>query len=156
MHTLRMRIPAALLITAVAIVTPALADSYTNARFGYTLAYPAHIFAAQPEAENGDGRHFKALAGGADLAVWASYNAAEQTPSDIASSVASNCAPAQQPYRLIKPTLVVVSCPTAEGILYRKTYIRGDVLTSFELTYPASGKVRWDAVVNKLTLTPAR
>ncbi|HUO88259.1 MAG TPA: hypothetical protein VMU08_03720 [Rhizomicrobium sp.] len=146
---------AATLVSATALA-PALADSYTNARFGYTLTYPAGVFAPQPEAENGDGRHFTALHGAADLAVWGAYNALDQSASDIANGVASNCAPAPQPYRLIKPTVVVVSCSTANGILYHKTYIRGDVLTSFELTYPASDKVRWDAVAGKLRLTPAK
>ena len=113
------------------------------------------MFAPQPEADNGDGRHFKALSGGADLAVWGAYNAADQSPDTIANGVASNCAPAPQPYRLIKPTVVVVSCPTASGILYHKTYIRGDVLTTFEFIYPASEKARWDAIVGTLKLTPA-
>jgi hypothetical protein len=138
------------------IAAPALADGYTNARFGYTLTYPARTFTPQPEPDNGDGRHLKALSGEADLAVWGAYNALNQSASDIANGVASNCAPAPQPYRLIKPTVVVVSCPTPGGILYHKTYIRGDVLTTFELTYPASQRARWDAVVGEITLAPAK
>ena len=38
-----------------AYIYDALADSYTNARFDYTLSYPTGLFAPQPEAENGDG-----------------------------------------------------------------------------------------------------
>ena len=139
-----------------AISAPALADGYTNARFGYTLTYPARMFTPLPEADNGDGRHLKALSGGADLAVWGAYNALNQSANDIANGVASNCAPSPQPYRLVKPTVVVVSCPPANGILYHKTYIRGDVLTTFELTYPASEKSLWDPVVGKITLVPAK
>src|SRR5258708_1624236 len=119
-----MRPIAAALIAVAALITPALADSYTNARFGYTLSYPAGLFAPQRESDNGDGRHFKALHGGADLAVWGGYNANDQSAGDIADGVASNCLPAPQPYRLVRPTVVVVSCPTADGVVYHKTYIR--------------------------------
>jgi hypothetical protein len=151
-----MRTVAVTLLIFTALTTPALADSYGNARFGYTIDYPAGLFAPQPEAENGDGRHFTALHGGADLAVWGGYNANDQSPDDIATTAAGDCVSAPKPYRLVKPTVVVVSCATANGVLYHKTYIRGDVLTTFELTYPAAEKARWDAVVGKLTLTPAK
>ncbi|MBL6854137.1 MAG: hypothetical protein ISS15_10870 [Alphaproteobacteria bacterium] len=147
-----------LLIVAVlcAVATPALSASYTNDRFGYTLTYPDNTFAPQPEAENGDGRHFTALHGRADLAVWGGYNALNQSPSDIAGETAANCTSDAAPYRLVKPTVVVVSCLTRDGVVYRKTYIRGDTLTSFQLTYPASEKARWDAMIGKITLAPAK
>ena len=157
MHTAGMRILAATLsIAAVLLATPALADSYANARFGYTLTYPSNTFAPQPEAENSDGRHFLALHGGADLAVWGSYNALNQTPADIAGETLADCTGAAAPYKLVRPTVIVVSCATKDGVVYRKTYIRGDTLTTFELTYPASERARWDAIPGKLTLTPAR
>lgn len=140
----------------LALAAPAQADSYANARYGYTLFYPAGLFAAQPESDNGDGRHFRALSGGADLAVWASYNVSKQSAADIANGAAGNCLPSPAPYRLVRATVVVVSCPTANGVLYHKTYIRGDVLTSFELTYPKAERARWDAVAGQLTLTPAK
>jgi hypothetical protein len=155
MHRRRMKTLAATLLILAALTVPASADSYANARFGYVLTYPAGAFAPQPEAANGDGRHFKALQGGADLAVWGGYNALEQTPADMAKEAARDCASAR-PYRLVRPTLVVVSCPTATGVLYHKTYIRADVLTTFEFTYPAAEHARWDKVVGQLTLTPAK
>jgi hypothetical protein len=151
-----MRTAAASLASLAALTAPALADGYANARYGYTLDYPAGLFAPQPEAENGDGRHFKALSGGADLAVWGAYNAADQSANDIAAETTADCTGGAAPYRLVKPTVIVVSCQTADGIVYRKTYIRGDVLTSFELTYPASERTRWDALVSKLVLIPAK
>lgn len=145
---------AATLLGLVAFTAPAAADSYTNARYGYTIEYPPGVLAAQPEPDNGDGRHFTAP--GADLAVWASYNALNQSAADIAREAAGDCLPRAQVYRLIKPTVVVVSCPTAKGILYRKTYLRGDILTSFEFTYATAGRARWNGVVARITLTPAK
>jgi len=140
--------------TLCVLASPTLAADYTNSRFGYSITYPDGLFAPQPEAENGDGRHFTALHGGADLAVWGGYNALSETPNDIAGETMAQCT--GTPYKLVKPTVVVVSCATKDGVVYRKTYIRGDVLTSFELTYPASEKARWDAVIGKLTLAPAQ
>ena len=154
MHTAGMRIPAATAIAVVLLATPALAGDYTNSRFGYSITYPDGLFTPQPEAENGDGRHFLAQ-GGADLAVWGGYNALDQSPADIAGETLANCTGAAAPYKLVKPTVVVVSCLTKDGVVYRKTYIRGDVLTSFELTYPAADRARWDAVIGKLSLAPA-
>src|SRR5690348_10551026 len=99
-----MRILAATLFMALALALPARAGSYTNARFGYTLIYPNDRFTPQPEAENGDGRHFTARSGAADLAVWGAYNALEQTPDDIAAQTTTDCT--ATPYRLVKPTVV--------------------------------------------------
>lgn len=151
-----MRNVAAAFVAVALLTSPAWADSYANARFGYALTYPAGLFVPQPEADNGDGRHFKALHGSADLAVWGGYNALEQSAGDIANLAAQDCAPSSKPYRLVMPTLVVVSCPTAPGVLYHKTYIRADVLTTFELIYPAAEHARWDKVIGKLALTPAK
>ncbi len=143
-------------VCLAALTAPAWADLYGNARYGYTLDYPAGLFAPQPEADNGDGRHFKALKGGADLAVWANYNAMDDTPSAIADTAAGDCLASPAPYRLVRATLVVVSCPTAKGILYRKTLIRDDLLATFELIYPQAERARWDAVVPRLKLTLPR
>ena len=46
-HSTRMRTLAAALLCLAALTAPALADSYTNARFGYTLTYPGGLFAPQ-------------------------------------------------------------------------------------------------------------
>ena len=68
----------------------------------------------------------------------------------------ADCTGAAAPYKLVRPTVVVVSCTTMGGVAYRKTAIRGDVLISYELTYPTAQKARWDAVIGKLSLTPAK
>ena len=143
-----------MVLAALLAAMPARAGDYTNSRFGYSITYPDGLFTPQPEAENGDGRHF--LAHGADLAVWGGYNALNESPGDIAGETLSKCAGTAAPYKLVKPTVVVVSCLTKDGVVYRKTYIRGDVLTSFELTYPAAERARWDAVIGTLRLSPAK
>jgi len=148
-----MRNHAAAALCLALLTAPAWADSYGNARYGYLLDYPAGLFAPQPEADSGDGRHFTALKGGADLAVWANYNAQEDSPSAIADTAAGDCLASPAPYRVVRATLVVVSCRTAKGILYHKTLISDDLLATFELTYPQAERARWDAVVPRLKLT---
>jgi hypothetical protein len=135
-------------VAGQSLETPA---TYANARFGYTIAYPANLFRAEPEAENGDGRKFRARHGAANFSVWAGYNALEQTPAEIAAEAGAACLHQPPVYRIVKAMLVAVSCETADGIFYRKTLIRGDVLTSFEMTYPASERARWDSVLAKIS-----
>ncbi|MDF0599360.1 hypothetical protein P1J78_01315 [Psychromarinibacter sp. C21-152] len=55
-------------------------QTYTNARFGTTIDYPAARFDPMPPPQNGDGRSFEARDGGGSFAVWGSYNALEDTP----------------------------------------------------------------------------
>jgi hypothetical protein len=131
---------------------------YHNARYGYWISYPADLFEAEPESSDGDGRRFHALRGGAYFVVWASYNSLQQTPADIAAEASQDCLPKSAPYRVMKVTLVAVSCEAKNGIYYRKTLIRGDVLTSFEMTYPSEERAVWDPVVTKISgsLTAAK
>jgi len=141
----------ALLLTPAAAQNLTAPATYHNARFGYSISYPADLFAAEPESANGDGRRFHALDGGAHFAVWASYNSLQQTPTDIAAEAASGCLASSSPYRVMKVTLVAVSCETKDGIYYHKTLIRGDVLTSFDMTYPAVERSRWDPIVAQIS-----
>jgi hypothetical protein len=98
-----MRMLAAVFLALATLTASACADSYENARFGYHLTYPTGLFAPQPESDNGDGRHFKARNGGADIAVWGAFNALEQSPSDIADEVAHDCASSTQPTGWSRP-----------------------------------------------------
>ena len=132
--------------------------TYHNARYGYAISYPADLFKAEPEAVNGDGRKFHALKGGANFAVWAGYNSLQQTPAGIADEASADCLSKSAPYRVAKASLVAVSCETKDGIFYRKTLIRGDVLTSLEMTYPPGERATWDPVVTQISasLTAAK
>ncbi len=43
--------------------------TYSNARFDYSISYPAGLLEAQGEADNGDGQTFRAKDGHAEMHV---------------------------------------------------------------------------------------
>ncbi|MGH6872053.1 MAG: hypothetical protein ACREHE_11160 [Rhizomicrobium sp.] len=132
---------------------------YVNARYGYSISYPAELLTPQPEAENGDGRAFKAKVGKAEFLVFAESNALNETPEALAGEAEADCPTHHADYRIAKSTLVAVSCVTSTDILYRKTPIRDDILTTISARYPKSERTRWDSVVvemaDSLTLAQA-
>lgn len=136
----------------LAPLTPANAATYTNVRYGYWLSYPADLMVAEREADAGDGRSFRARQGTATMAVWATWNlhdgAVDQSPEGVAREAASDCVRGPIPYRVVKPSLVAVSCITPRGhVIYQKTLINKEVLTSVRFEYPNSENARWDDVV---------
>ncbi|HTR87972.1 MAG TPA: hypothetical protein VMI56_26050 [Reyranella sp.] len=135
---------------------PSLA-TYANSRFGYTVEYPADLLVPQEEAENGDGRAFEARHGRAQILVYGGYNALNESPAELAGRAETDCAGHHAQYRVAKPNLVAISCTTTDGILYQKTMIRGDTLTTLRAAYPSSERKVWDGVVARMSrsLVPA-
>jgi hypothetical protein len=121
--------------------------TYANSRFGYTIEYRADLLLPQPEAENGDGRAFHAKTGKAQILVYGGYNALEQSAADMAHEAEKDCASRPAQYRVVKPGLVAISCKARAGILYQKTLIRGDTLTTMRATYPENERKLWDSVI---------
>ena len=143
------------LIAAVAMAgaAPAADAVYVNARFGYELSYPTDRLVAQPEASNGDGRRFRARDGSAEMAVWGGYNALEQSPAALARAVVdTDCGGRTPALRVARADLVAVSCLKADGrIVYQKTLIHSDVLTTLRFDYPAAERATWDPVVKRVS-----
>src|SRR5258707_225555 len=53
--------------------------TYHNARFDYSISYPADVLIPQGESENHDGQKFRSRDGRAEMLVYGSYNALNQT-----------------------------------------------------------------------------
>jgi hypothetical protein len=143
------RLPLAIAFAAFAFAASGASTlaTYANARFGYTIEYPADLLVPQPEAENGDGRAFDTKTGKAQILVYGGYNALDESPAELANHAEKDCAGGHAQYRVVKPALVAVSCMTKDGILYQKTLIHGDTLTTLRAAYPARERGQWDAVV---------
>jgi hypothetical protein len=140
-----------LALGALAIALPAAAaptQTYLNARYGYSIAYPSDL-KAEPESDNGDGRVFTSADGSVEARVWANYNATDETPGRLAADAASDCTSAPTYHRVAKG-FVAISCRKGADILYQKTLIHKDLLATFEITYPAADHARWDAVVAQM------
>ncbi len=150
------RLTAAVLALLMFAAAPAMSQElsrYTNARFGYSISYPAGLLRAMPEAENGDGRVFRARHGRAEARVWGAYNALEHTPAQIADEIAVDCLNRATAYRVVRHGMVAVSCLTVEGIIYQKTLIRGHRLMGFSMVYSAGERRTWDPVVARMAAT---
>jgi hypothetical protein len=148
-------------IAMASIVSSASASyaiaTYTNDRFGFVIVYRSDLLLPQPEAENGDGRAFNAKSGKAQILVYGGYNALSESPSELATRAESDCTGHRAQYRVVKPKLVAISCITAGGILYQKTMIVNDTLTTLRATYPANERKTWDGVIAAMSrsLVPA-
>ncbi len=138
-----------LLAAALFIPGPARAGAgdavYANARFGYSLTYPADLFTPGPESENGDGRTFDGP-DGARLLVFASHNALGSTVA--AAFDEERLAPGLEvTYSVKKKDWFVVSGVKDGMIVYRKSILKDDVWHTLELTYPYGLKARIDPLV---------
>ena len=137
-------------LTALAFqAAPLKYQTYQNARFGYSIPYPAALVKPQPEADNGDGRRFVSADGATILTVYAGYNAVEHT-------VAQQLDMSRQTWRekgatvtLAKalPTGYVLSGTLKGAIFYEKAALQNDVFSTFIWQYPAAQKQRMDPVV---------
>ena len=126
--------------------------TYVNARFGYSVSYPADLLVPEPEADNGDGRRFHARRGTAAMLVWGAYNAEKQSPAGIARQYEADCGAGKVTYKVAKPALVAFSCITPAGrLIYQKTLIRRDVLATVRFEYPAAEQATWNPVVQRVS-----
>jgi len=145
-----------------ALIVPAVAaeiDIYSNARYGYSVSYPRDLLRPLPEADNGDGRIFKAKTGAAEFRVFAEGNALDESAELIAKRAESDCPDRKASYRVVKPALVVVSCTMTNGhVYYQKTLIRGGMETTMTANYPKSEGQIWARAVSVMskTMTAAR
>lgn len=65
-------------------------QTYTNARFGTTVDYPADRFRPLPPPQNGDGQAFESTDGSATFRVWGSHNVLDDTPGSRMGSTLGN------------------------------------------------------------------
>lgn len=150
MNTMRhRRIPMCIsvgLALSSALSGPVLADVYANVRFGYQITYPAE-FRRGRESDNGDGIVLHPLAKSqADFRVYGSYNALNQSPSDLAAETAHDCT--REPTLLITNSrLVAVSCISGTDVIYRRTLISSERLVTFFAKYPRAEMTHWDAAL---------
>jgi hypothetical protein len=119
--------------------------TYTNARFGYSIKYPAGVLVPQGESENGDGQRFISPDGRSVLTVWGSHNA-------LGESLEENFRQALQDvggkvtYQVKKGNWYVFSGYRGGAILYQKTYLINGVFKTFTWEYPEEQRGLFDRV----------
>src|SRR5262249_34542702 len=129
--------------------TPAY-HTYSNARFAYSISYPANLLAPQGEAENGDGQAFRSKDGGAEMRVWGQYNVNNETLRVAFDKAVSEWGKGVS-YKVMRPGWFVVTALVDGKIHYRKTMLRRDVFKTFEIEYHESQKATYDPVTARVS-----
>src|ERR1043165_4857848 len=131
----------ACLVVAVASGQIVLAQNsyqtYANARFKYSISYPADLLVPQGEAENGDGQVFREKSDSSvEMRVYGGYNAMNETLRSRYADLVHKWANGVT-YKVIRRDWFVVSAMVNGKIHYQKTILRGDVFKTFEIEYDA-------------------
>ena len=124
--------------------------TYANARFNYSISYPANLLTAQGEAENGDGQVFSAKDGSAEMRVYGRYKVNNETLSSVYSGVVREWGKSVN-YKVMKSNWFVVSALANGKIKYQKTILHGDVLKTFQIEYDAKRRETYDAVTTRIS-----
>jgi len=167
-----MKFPNAMMVVALAVLTagPSAAregtggfgwTSYRNERYGFSLQYPAEIFATERTSEAGDGAVFATANGEAKLLVGALPNEDRQSVASYQDYVRRNSYGGfGVDYRPLGTNWFVLSGDGNGQTFYEKVMFScdGRLISSFALIYPTADKRRFDAVVEGIqaTFRPAR
>lgn len=146
----------ATLVIALGVLMPAVRaakaqagyNTYSNARFDYSISYPAKLLIPQGEAENGDGQKFLSKDGRTEMLVYGSNNALDQT---LRQAYQEEISTAQHPtrkvtYQLLRADWFVVSGVEQGRVFYQKTFLRRGVFKTFRIEYDESQRGTFDPV----------
>jgi len=124
--------------------------TYTNARFKYSISYPADLLIPQGEAENGDGQVFKEKSSSSvEMRVYGSYNALNETLRNRYEKLAREWGNGVT-YRVIRQDWFVVSAMVNGKIHYQKTILRRDTFKTFEIKYDAVRGSTYNDVTDRI------
>jgi hypothetical protein len=131
-------------------------DTYSNARFKYSIEYPVSRLAPQDEAQNGDGRLFEDKKGIAELRVWGQYNALFDT---LKTAYAHDLKERGTgvTYKLLRDNSYVISGKSGDKVYYQKTILSGNdgdadaVFATFTLEYSSTEKNIFDAIATHVS-----
>lgn len=111
--------------------------TYTNARFKYSIVYPADLLIPQGESENGDGQVFKEKGSSSvEMRVYGGYNVLNQTLRSRYEELTRKWSNGVT-YKVLRKDWFVVSALVNGKIHYQKTILRGDTFKTFEIEYDA-------------------
>lgn len=125
-------------------------DCYTNHKYGYLLAWPKKLLAAQGESDAGDGQIFVAPDGWARLTCWAGFNSVVNQPLKKAFQEAQREPGLQVTYKTLRKDFFVVSGVKDGNIFYRKTVRTALVQATFVLTYDQALKDEFNPLVGDM------
>jgi len=127
--------------TALAASQPVMAfpqnnyKTYSNARFKYSISYPADLLVPQGEAENGDGQVFKEKSSSSvEMRVYGGFNVLNETLRSRYEKLVRDWGKGVT-YKVMRQDWFVVSAMVNGKIHYQKTILRSDTFKTFEIEY---------------------
>ena len=156
------RIGFAAQVLAIALLADgALAQNSTwtehrNARYGFSLQYPADVFAIERTTEAGDGEVFAARDGEAKLLVGALVNQSSYTPSTYQAYIAAHSYGQYRiDYKPLGRTWFALSGDGQGKTFYEKVMFScdGRLINSFAMIYPTEQSSTFDPIVERVEKT---
>lgn len=120
--------------------------TYSNARYNYSIAYPANLLTPQGEADNGDGQAFRSSDGAAEMRVYGS----QDLGGGLSGAYSEAQAGKEVTYKTMKGNWFVVSGRDGGKIFYQKTLFKGGVFKTFLIEYSEAQKSIYDAVTARV------
>ena len=115
-------------------------STYSNSRFSYSVSYPAALLIPQGEAANGDGQKFLSRDGRAEMIVYGSNNALDQSLRNLYNEQlrGGNRPKKAVTYKVLRDNWFVISGYEGDRVFYQKTIFRGGVFKTFRIEYDKS------------------
>ena len=129
---------------------------YVNARFGFSLRYPANLFEPERRSEAGDGQVFAGIRGRGRLLVGALENSDRQTVGSYMNVIRQESyAEYKVDYAPRGATWFVLSGQNDRDVFYEKVIFScsGRIINSFALIYPVESKREFDPIVEGIEKT---
>ena len=120
--------------------------TYTNARYGFSIAYPVGILVPQGESDNGDGQRFASRNGSASLVAFGE-NRLDRSLADEFRSAQEN---RSVTYKVLKRDMFVVSGFGNGKIFYQKTLLRGNSFKTFVIEYDEGERGTFDPITSRI------
>ncbi len=122
---------------------------YHNARFDYSISYPANLLIPQGEAVNGDGQRFLSKDSRTELLVYGSYNSLGQSLSEV--FVQESGPSTEHPnrivtYKVLRKDWFAVSGTENQRVFYQKTMLRDSTFKTFRIEYDQTQKPTFDSI----------
>ena len=127
--------------------------TYRNARFTYSISYPSSLLLPQGESTNGDGQKFQSKDGRAELIVYGSNNALDQTLEQAFNEAKSGPGNTVVTYQTMKQDWFVVSGTEGGKIFYQKTFLRAGVFKTMRIEYDEQLKTSYDAITTRVSIS---
>jgi hypothetical protein len=124
--------------------------TYANARFSYSISYPANLLIPLGEADNGDGQTFRAQDGRAEMRVWGQNNFNGETLRADFTRTVNEWGDGVN-YKVIKGEWFVVSALVNGKVHYQKTMLRRGVFKTFLIEYDATHRATYDPVTTRVS-----